>query len=149
MNMVIDHIGIIVQQIEVGIKQWGLLFGYDQITEPVINSRQKVRVVFMTKKDSCMVKLVEPMDENSSIYKFAQKGGGLHHVCFRCDNVDAAVRRFRDIGLHILSEPQPGEAFDGEKFAFVYAKQGLNVELIDSPKKAKLINAFGKERPLQ
>jgi hypothetical protein len=38
-----------------------------------------------------------------------------------------------------------GEAFEKAKIAFVYAKQGLNIELIDTKKKAKLIDAFLKK----
>ena len=142
MTMVIDHIGIVVQKIEEGIQQWTSLFGYSQMTEPVTNTRQKVRVVFLAKKDSCVVKLIEPTDEDSPVHKFAQKGGGLHHICFKCANMDAAVKRFRDLGLRVLSEPQPGEAFDNEKIAFIYAKQGLNIELIETEKKAKLIGSL-------
>jgi methylmalonyl-CoA/ethylmalonyl-CoA epimerase len=145
--MVIDHIGIVVQRLEDGIRQWTSLFGYTQLTERVTNTRQKVRVVFLAKKNSCMIKLVEPSDKTSPIYQFAQKGGGLHHICFRCDNIDAAVKQFRDLGLRVLSEPQPGEAFDSGKIAFFYAKQGLNIELIDTEKKARPIDIFSKEKP--
>jgi len=145
--MVVDHIGIVVQRIEDGIRQWTSLFGYSQMTEPVTNGRQKVRVIFMAKKDSVTIKLMEPADQSSPIYALAQKGGGLHHLCFRCDNLDAAVKHFRNLGLHVLSEPDPGEAFNNEKIAFVYAKQGLNIELIDTEKKAKLIDTFRKKEP--
>jgi len=143
--MVIDHIGVVVLRIDDGLKQWTTLFGYSQMTEPVTNTRQKVRVVFVGKEGSCTVKLIEPTDESSSVYRFAQKGGGLHHLCFKCDNIDAAVERFRALGLRVLSEPQPGEAFEGKKIAFVFAKQGLNIELIDTEKKAKLLDKAGKE----
>ena len=39
----------------------------------------------------------------------------------------------------ILTPPQPGEAFDNELIAFAYAGQGLNVELIETDKKAALL----------
>jgi methylmalonyl-CoA/ethylmalonyl-CoA epimerase len=143
--MVIDHIGVVVLRIDDGLKQWMTLFGYSQLTKPVINTRQKVRVVFVGKEGSCTVKLIEPTDESSSVFRFAQKGGGLHHLCFNCDNIDSEVERFRALGLRVLSEPQPGEAFAGEKIAFVFAKQGLNIELIDTEKKAKLLDKTGKE----
>ena len=146
--MVIDHIGVVVPRLEYGLKQWTTLFGYSQMTEEVTNTRQKVRVVFVAKAGSCMVKLIEPTDESSPVYRFAQKGGGLHHLCFRCDNIDAAVGRFRDLGLRLLSEPQPGEAFEGERIAFVFAKQGLNIELIDTEKKSKRLDTIGKETTL-
>ena len=145
MIMVIDHIGVVVPRLENGLKQWTTLFGYSQMTEEVTNTRQKVRVVFVAKEGSCMVKLIEPTDESSPVYRFAQKGGGLHHLCFKCDNIDAAVERYKELGLHVLSEPQPGEAFEGERIAFVFAKQGLNIELIDTEKKAKLLNKSEKD----
>jgi methylmalonyl-CoA/ethylmalonyl-CoA epimerase len=137
--MIIDHIGIVVKAMEAGIEQWKSLFGYSQITEKVTNTRQQVNVVFMEKPDSITIKLIEPVDQHSPIYHFALKGGGLHHICFKCDNVDKAVECFREKGMRILSEPQPGEAFNNEKIAFVYAKQGLNVELIDTLAKANRI----------
>jgi methylmalonyl-CoA/ethylmalonyl-CoA epimerase len=143
--MVIDHIGIVVEHIKDGIDQWTRLFGYSQSTEAVVNTRQRVRVVFMAKKDSCMIKLVEPLDEKSPVHQFARKGGGLHHICFRCDNVNGTVERFKRMGLRVLSEPEPGEAFDGHPIAFVYVQPGLNIELIDTAKKAKQID-LKKER---
>ena len=146
--MVIDHIGVVVPRLENGLKQWTTLFGYSQMTEEVTNTRQKVRVVFVAKEGSCMVKLIEPTDESSPVYRFAQKGGGLHHLCFKCDNIDAAVERYKELGLHVLSEPQPGEAFEGERIAFVFAKQGLNIEIIDTEKKAKILDKTKKDKTL-
>jgi methylmalonyl-CoA/ethylmalonyl-CoA epimerase len=136
MEMVIDHIGIVVRRLEEGLEQWTSLFGYEPLTEKITNTRQKVRVIFLHKRNSCLIKLVEPTDDRSPVYKFALKGGGLHHICFRCDDVTASVERFREKGYRILSEPLPGEAFDGEKIAFFYAQQGLNIELIDTVKKS-------------
>ena len=134
--MIIDHIGMVVPSLDEGISQWEKLFGYEQMTEKVTNVRQKVHVVFLAKNNSCVVKLVEPMDLQSPIYKFALRGGGLHHLCFKCRSVNEEVNRFGHMGLHIISKPQPGEAFENEPIAFVYAQHGLNVELIDTDKKA-------------
>lgn len=142
--MVLDHIGIVVPQLEEGISQWAQLFGYSQMTAPVINTRQKVRVVFLSKEGSSTVKLIEPTDESSPAYRFARRGGGLHHLCFRCADINAAMERLRSLGLHVLSEPQPGEAFEGERIAFFYAKQGLNIEIIDTEKKAELLDTARK-----
>ena len=46
----------------------------------------------------------------------------------------------KDKGLRILAPPQPGEAFENEEIAFVFAKHGLNVELIDIDKRVKTIS---------
>lgn len=134
--MIIDHIGIVVKRLDEGIEQWTTLFGYLPITEKVANTRQKVNVVFLAKKDSCLIKLIEPVDEQSPVYRFAVKGGGLHHICFRCGDLAIGIEQLRKKGMRLLAEPQPGEAFDNEKIAFLYASLGLNIELIDTDKKA-------------
>jgi methylmalonyl-CoA/ethylmalonyl-CoA epimerase len=137
--MDIDHIGIVVRSIEDGIAHWQRVFGYRQMTEIVLNTRQKVKVVFLDKKNSITIKLIEPSDDTSPVYTFAKKGGGLHHLCFKCNSIDRELSRFKELGLRLLAGPQPGEAFDNENIAFVFGKQGLNIELIDTDKRAGLI----------
>ncbi len=135
--MIIDHIGIVVKSVEKGIKAWEELFDYHQMTEPVINIKQKVKVVFLEKKDSVLIKLIEPTDQSSPIFLFAKKGGGLHHLCFKGTDINVDLQHLKANGAKILVSPEPGEAFEGESISFVYAKQGLNVELIDTDRKAK------------
>ena len=138
--MIIDHVGIVVKSLEKGIEDWQTIFGYQQMTEMVVNTRQKVKVVFMSKNNSLTVKLLEPTDESSPVFALARKGGGLHHLCFKCDDMGTELIRFKEQNLRILADPQPGEAFEDENIAFLYAKQGLNVELIDTDKRAKRID---------
>lgn len=137
--MIIDHIGIVVPTLEKGIEHWQSAFGYQQMTEIVINTRQKVRVVFLHKKHSVDIKLIEPTENSSPVFEYAQKGGGLHHLCFRCDDLDSKLQQLKTLGMRVISAPQPGEAFQDEKIAFVFAKNGLNIELIDTDKRARLL----------
>ena len=77
--MKIDHIGITVKSLDEGIEHWKKIFGYKQITEIITNIRQKVKVVFLSKKNSISIKLMEPLDSTSPVYMFSRRGGGLHH----------------------------------------------------------------------
>jgi methylmalonyl-CoA/ethylmalonyl-CoA epimerase len=134
--MIIDHVGIAVRSLEPAVRHWETIFGYTQATEIVANTRQNVRVVFLTKAGSLTVKLVEATDRTSPVFAFAQRGGGLHHLCFRTDSVGAETERLRSLGARVLAEPQPGEAFEDEQIAFVFAA-GVNVELIDTERRAR------------
>lgn len=137
--MVIDHIGIAVRNIENGIKQWIEVFGYRQKTQIVHNTRQKVKVVFMEKDNSLLIKLIEPSDETSPIAAFTKKGGGLHHICFKCVDINSGMAELKEKGNIILVKPQPGEAFENENIAFVLGKNNLAIELIDTDRKAQVI----------
>ena len=134
--MIVDHVGIAVRSIAAAVDSWRRVFGYEPMTEVITNTRQKVKVVFLRKEGSIDIKLIEPCDETSPIHHFAQRGGGLHHLCMRCSNVTSELARLSALGLRTLVPPQPGEAFDNEMIAFVYAEPGLNIEHIDTTKKA-------------
>lgn len=138
--MIIDHIGIVVSSINTSLEYWKRVFGYEQHTNIVINTRQKVKVVFLTKKDSLLIKLIEPLDETSTIYLFAKRGGGLHHLCFKCDHLGEQIVELNKNGLRTITPPQPGEAFGNELIAFLHSSQNIFIELIDTDKKAEIID---------
>ncbi|MDT3694850.1 MAG: VOC family protein [Ignavibacterium sp.] len=135
--MVIDHIGIVVKSIEKGIKYWEEVFDYKQMTEVVINTRQKVKVAFLCKKDSLLIKLIEPIDQTSSVYNVARKGGGLHHLGFKCKDINQEITRLKSLGMRVITSPQPGEAFENNQIAFLLGNQATNIELFDTDKKAR------------
>ncbi len=133
--MVIDHIGIVVRSLEEGIEQWRELFGYRKNSDIVVNTRQKVRVVFLFKKKSLPIKLIEPSEPASPVFLFARKGGGLHHLCFRCESLKVQIPVLEEMGVKFLVPPEPGEAFKNNDIAFFLAKNNLNIELIDTQAK--------------
>lgn len=139
--MVIDHVGIAVRSLEGSIPRWREAFGYEQATEIVINTRQRVRVVFLEREGSLPVKLIEPTGEDSPVHAFVRRGGGLHHLCFRAASVAPELARLAALGMRVVAPPQPGEAFEDEPIAFVYAGQGLNVEIIETEKRARRLRS--------
>lgn len=137
--MVIDHICFAVKDVNEAISYWQNVFGYRQQTEIVTNTRQRVNVVFLVKEDSVTVKLIEPLDDNSALIDVVRRGGGFHHLCFRCDDIDIEMAELRAKGLRTLVPPQPGEAFGNHEIAFMRARYGLNFELTDTDERAGLL----------
>ena len=137
--MVIDHLGIVIKSMEEGIRLWKDLLGYRQVTEVTTNTLQKVKVVFLKKRGSIDIKLIEPSSEFSPVSALARRGGGLHHICFKCDSLHGELDRLCAHGGRTLNPPEPGEAFENEDIAFVFIGQGLNIELIDTDKRANPI----------
>lgn len=133
--MIIDHIGVVVRSLEEGIRQWEELFGYRKNSSTVTNTRQKVRVVFLAKEGSTTVKLIEPSEASSPVASYARRGGGLHHVCFRCDDLNVEIPLLKDKGARLIVPPEPGEAFRNKNIAFFLTENNLNVELIDTSEK--------------
>jgi methylmalonyl-CoA/ethylmalonyl-CoA epimerase len=138
--MIIDHICFAVKNLNDGIAYWDRVFGYKQMTNIIENSRQKVKVTFLNKPDSIKIKLIEPLESNQSLINFVNRGGGFHHLCFKCDKLFEEMADLTEKGLITLLPPQPGEAFNNHNIAFMLARNGINIELIDTDEKAGMIN---------
>lgn len=130
--MTLDHIAIAVRNVETAADRLCTLLGYERRTAKVTNTRQKVNVVFLGREGSLDLKLIEPSSDDSPLCDFVRKGGGLHHLCFRVPDVEAACAELGGRGARLIASPQPGEAFDDHLIAFLYAGLGLNVEVIDT-----------------
>jgi methylmalonyl-CoA/ethylmalonyl-CoA epimerase len=128
----LDHIAIAVRSVDAAADKLAGLLGYHRATEKVMNTRQRVNVVFLEKTGSLPIKLIEPSDSESPLCDFVKKGGGLHHICFKASGVEAACADLSARGARVIASPQPGEAFDERLIAFLYLGLGLNVEIIDT-----------------
>ncbi len=133
--MVVDHIGIVVPRLEEALARWEACFGYSRSSDIVLNTRQKVRVVFLAKRNSLTIKLIEPSAPDSPVFQAARRGGGLHHLCFRCSSLGEQVPRLQQHGARLIVPPEPGEAFKNHPIAFLLAENNLNIELIDTSEK--------------
>ena len=49
------------------------------------------------------------------------------------------MENLKSKGVVRLVNPQPGEAFDNENIAFMLTRFGINLELIDTDKKARTL----------
>ncbi|HEY5122160.1 MAG TPA: VOC family protein [Ignavibacteria bacterium] len=137
--MKIDHICFAVRNLNDGIAYWSEIFGYKQMTKIVENTRQRVKVTFMIRNDSITVKLIEPLINNQSLLNFVHNGGGFHHICFKCSDLEEKIDELKSKGLKMLVPPQPGEAFNNNNIAFLLARFGINIELIDTDEKSGLL----------
>jgi methylmalonyl-CoA epimerase len=79
------------------------------------------------------IELVEPASADSPVSKFLEKrGGGLHHLAYRVDDLEHALGVLKDAGLRLIDEsPRPGA--DGTRVAFVHprATGGVLTELVE------------------
>jgi methylmalonyl-CoA/ethylmalonyl-CoA epimerase len=79
------------------------------------------------------VELLAPLAPDTPIGKFlAKRGPGIHHICYRVSNLDAALSACRAAGYRLIDEvPRSGAA--GRRIAFVHPKAtaGILLELTE------------------
>lgn len=79
------------------------------------------------------VELLEPADPDSPIARFlARRGPGIHHVCFRVPDLEAALARCQQLGYRLVDE-RPRQGAHGCRIAFLHPKAtgGVLIELTE------------------
>lgn len=132
----IDHIGVVVNDIEEALKIYQRALGLN-LAKVQERPDQAVMIAFLPTGES-EIELVQPLTDDSGVAKFLQRRGeGVHHVCLEVDDIEKALAGLREKGLQLIDEtPRPGP--EGEKFAFIHPKgtHGVLIELYEYPKSA-------------
>ena len=138
-GMVLDHIAIAVKSVEFAAENLCALLGYTRKTRAVTNTRQQTTVLFLKRRGSIDIKLIEPSNDKSPLMDFVAKGGGVHHFAFRVKSVVDATARAKQMGARVISPPAPGEAFEETLISFCYAGYGFQIEYIETDLRRALL----------
>ena len=125
----LDHIAIAVPDLEAAIARFMSDFGLSFDGTEDVEAAQTKTAFFSLPPTH--IELVHPLDGGGPIAKHLEKrGGGIHHLCFRTDDIDADVERLRAKGYQFLSdEPSPGA--HGARVIFIHPRScdGVLIEL--------------------
>ena len=128
----IDHLGVAVKSIDEALGIYRALGLAETKREEVPG--QKVVAAFLPVGES-RIELLEPTADDSPVAKFlAKRGGGIHHVCFAVDDLDAALEDLSGRGFRLVHRTAvPGA--DGKRVAFLHPEAGAGVliELSEGP----------------
>lgn len=126
----INHVAIAVQDIESAAAFWKTALGLEiEHVEDVPS--QKSTVAFLPIGES-EVELVQPTSDDTGLAKFlAEKGGGIHHLCFEVDDIESMLAELKGKGVRLINETP--QVLPGRKMAFVHPKStgGVLVELYE------------------
>jgi methylmalonyl-CoA/ethylmalonyl-CoA epimerase len=128
----IDHLGVAVASIDAALAVYRALGIVEEKREEV--ESQRVRAAFLPVGES-RIELLEPTSADSPIAKFLEKrGGGIHHVCFAVEDLDAALEDLSAKGFRLIHRV-PIAGADGKRVAFLHPESGGGV-LIELSQKA-------------
>ena len=103
-----------------------------RVSEAVAQPDHGVTTVFITLPNT-KIELLEPLGEASPISKFLERNpdGGIHHVCYEVDDIDAALDMLKERGARVLGDGKPKVGAHGKPVLFLHPKDfcGTLVEL--------------------
>lgn len=126
----VHHIGIVVEDIEKAKKPYEAIFGLE-IVERFEVEPFAAKVAFLPVKN-IYIELVEPTNPDDGLGKFLKRGGGIHHICYEVEDLDAVSEQLKEKNIRSLGGGvQWTPCF--EKTLFLHPKDTGNVlvELVE------------------
>jgi len=125
----VHHIGIVARDADSALKPYveGLKLqpGHSEVSEAA-----RVKIAFLPVGD-VELELIEPLSDKGMVAEFlARTGGGIHHVCFEVEDIDAAIAYLKSLNYQLVDQ-EPRRGNRGSRIAFLRPEQfgGVYVEL--------------------
>ena len=128
-NPQVAHIGIAVRDLDEALTFYRQVLGLAPSPPESADGAEIVSVHF----GDVDVELLTSDNPDSPIGRFlARRGPGIHHICYRVPNLDAALAACRTAGYDLIDEvPRTGAG--GHRIAFIHPKAtaGILIELTE------------------
>lgn len=128
----LDHVGIAVHSLNDSLPLFESITGGKGYGREVVDS-QGVEVVFVGAGEG-RLELLAPVRDDSAVAKYlARRGAGMHHLCYRVEDIAAELDRYRAEGAQLIDEAFRTGAH-GHRVAFIHPKStgGVLVELLEA-----------------
>ena len=125
----IAHVGIAVPDLDAALSFYRDVLGLAPHPPETADGAQIVALPFGDSE----IELLAPLEAESPIAKFlAKRGPGIHHICYRVPDLDAALTACRTAGYRLIDET-PRRGAGGRRIAFVHPKAtaGILLELTE------------------
>jgi methylmalonyl-CoA epimerase len=125
----LDHIAIAVPDLDAAIERFAEDFGLSLKAREDVESAKTSAAFFPIAETS--IELVHPLNGEGPVQKYLdKKGGGIHHLCFRSDNIEEDIVRLKAKGYVFLSDA-PTLGAHNCKVIFIHPKScdGVLIEI--------------------
>jgi methylmalonyl-CoA epimerase len=129
--MQIDHVAIVVKDLESTLRFYTQQLGFKEVFREVIYD-QGVETVGLEAGES-FVELLLPLDESSPIARYrGDAATKLHHTAYRVADIKAKLAELRAAGVRLIDE-RPRRGAHGSLIAFLHPKAtgGVLIELCE------------------
>jgi methylmalonyl-CoA/ethylmalonyl-CoA epimerase len=125
--MNLHHVGVVVKSVTESAELYVNQMGMRALGPPVQDDIQRVIVQFLIREgDTTSIELIEPVDGNSPVASLLRKGGGLAHLCYEVEDMEASLESAQQKGALVISGPVPAAAFHQLRVAFLFYR-GIGV----------------------
>lgn len=125
----INHVGIVVDNIDGMLNMLSNMFGFKEI-ETFTDSEQTFKSSLIAINDVAF-ELIEPIGSQNTIAKFLrERGSGLHHLSIEVDDIDRELKLLQKMGTRLIN--MESQIVGNFKVAFIHpdSLKGVLIELV-------------------
>ena len=127
----LNHVAVAVPDLDAAARVWRETLGAE-VSEPSDLPEHGVTVCFVSLPNT-KIELLYPLGDASPIRAFLDRNpsGGMHHVCYEVDDIEAACRTLAASGARILGDGRPRIGAHGKPVIFLHPRDftGTLIEL--------------------
>ena len=124
----VDHIELLVRDVEETLVFYTDVLGFERqrhtVAERPDGSRFEQATITL---DDFMMEVIQASPE-AVAKEIDQRGVGVQRFALRVDDMDAAAKRLKALGVRFAQEPRPGSTFEGKR-AEIVDPNGMSIEL--------------------
>ena len=120
----IDHVAVIVKDLEAAINSYSEMFGFE-VVDTMEGPGGEFKSVTIASGDIRM-EFFQPLKPGSFRKFLDERGGGLHHISYATDDIEGELKSLKAQGRRLQTE-EPMSLPNGDKVAFVHPEAAENV----------------------
>ncbi len=130
----LDHVAIAVHDLPTAVRRFAEDLGIACTSIQDVHSASTT-TAFLPIAGPTSLEIVAPLDHSGPLVRhLAKRGPGLHHLCFRTDDIAGDMRRLLALGYRFTT-PAPTSGAHGSLVAFLHPAStgGVLIELTEHP----------------
>jgi methylmalonyl-CoA/ethylmalonyl-CoA epimerase len=118
----LNHVAIVVPDLAAAAASYAGVLGAT-VSEPIELPDHGVITIFVELPNS-KIELLSPLGEKSPVARFLERNpdGGVHHLCYEVDEIEAARDQLVAKGARILGDGEPRVGAHGKPVLFLHPK---------------------------
>jgi len=122
------HLGIATKSIEKCANIYSKL-GYN-MSNIKVEPSQNVKIGFLSKADSPIIELVEPLNNESPISNIVKNSGTTpYHTCYEVEDILKSIEELEELNFRPLMEPLKSQTMEDGLFCYLFSSEVGLVEL--------------------
>ena len=121
----LNHVAIVVPDLESAAALYRNTLGAT-VSDPVPLPDHGVTTVFVELPNS-KIELLHPLGDGSPVANYLERNpkGGMHHLCYEVEDIQAASRQLTEQGARVLGSGEPRIGAHGKPVLFLHPKDFL------------------------